>query len=175
MSLNELAIGAAVVLLVLLMLAGVGEPRAKDALVHWHEFLPGIRASTADSYAVLRQRIEARQLPGVEVSETTLFEEDPFSFRRRYLCVKRDNLAFYIFGAPLDNDSFYLSYWLVRPEHHDEDARNEETTLFQSDAEIHFKEAIHAVVAAFGQELALLSDSPAPDRARPLLRELYRD
>lgn len=192
MSVDE-AIALGLVLLgVFLTVVWLIQPRARDAIERWHTVLPGVRASTPGCYAQLRERIRARGLPGVRIREVNLLEANPFSFTRRYLRVRRNNLAIYILASAVDKRSFLISYWIVRLRPvvllgmtHVPGLRwlaaglikfRQFDTLFRGDAETLLKEAAHSAVVELVEELspAGIGSPRSVSGDTPIARELYR-
>jgi hypothetical protein len=127
----------------------------KTIHVHSYEHFADMQHSSADFYLKLEGLIKEYQYPGVLCSYVELPEDGMLSPKRRYFCVTRRFLNYYVCAAPFGR-SFFVSWWLGETE--------DEMTVFlrripiikwffptsktyyQIDTELMFRNAVEAIV-----------------------------
>lgn len=85
--------------------------RPEVILSHWFNTLDGFQTSAMAFYESVRQAIERREIPKVEMSLVEWHESGMFSAKRAYLRVKREDYVFDICAAPYGT-GFFFSWWL---------------------------------------------------------------
>lgn len=164
-----LAGAVAGLLMIALIVAWLRQPRARNSVQRWNAVVPGVRVSTSGAYQLLTRRIKARRIPGVKVKQVSLFEANPFSFRRRYLRVRRGNFVVYILCAAIDRRDVLIAYWVLAPRSliltvlsHTPGLRwlakairawRSFDVLPRGDADTYFRDVIHRTVAQLAEEL----------------------
>jgi hypothetical protein len=74
----------------------------------WHVMVSGFETSTDAFYQAIRDEVEAKRLPDVEISERELREGGMLSARRRYLRLRHGRIVFDVCSAPFGT-AWYFS------------------------------------------------------------------
>jgi hypothetical protein len=95
------------------------KPRSDDGgdshelLAQWNKFIDGAQVRPLQFYAVVEEKLAARQIPKIRCSRICMHERGPLSPNREYLKIRRKNLEFYICGAPFGT-GFFVSSRLLK-------------------------------------------------------------
>ncbi|MBI3818857.1 MAG: hypothetical protein HY286_09230 [Planctomycetes bacterium] len=82
-----------------------------EIIGHWYQLLDGLQHSSQDFYDSLEAAIERREIPKSIRSRIEFPEGGPFSTKRLYLRVVRDEYTFDLCAAPFGT-GFFVSWWL---------------------------------------------------------------
>ena len=74
---------------------------------YWHVLIPDFETSTSEFYRVIREALDERRLPDIEVSEMDMPDGGIFSTRRRYLRIRKERLIFDVCSAPFGTSWFF--------------------------------------------------------------------
>jgi hypothetical protein len=83
------------------------KPKTDEVLDHWISFADGLTLSSQDFYAAVEKELEARKIPGMEISRAEYAEGGLLSDKRIYLRMIRERLAFDACAAPFGNTFFF--------------------------------------------------------------------
>ena len=84
---------------------------ASLTISHWDKLLEDMELSVQTFYAAVEEALSRRQIPRARVFRVDWREGAPFSARREYLRVVRNEFVFDICGAPFGT-GFFVSWWL---------------------------------------------------------------
>lgn len=79
---------------------------------HTYYLVPNFHFSSADFYGSIQKGLEARKVPGLEISRIELSEGGLLSDNREYLRLRRERLVFDICAAPFGT-SYFFSFRFV--------------------------------------------------------------
>jgi hypothetical protein len=124
---------------------------------HSYEHFADLQHSSADFYSTVESLIREYQYPDVTCSVVEFGEDGLLSPKRKYLCVTRRFLTYYVCAAPFGR-SFFISWWLGES---DDDIFAilkripilkwffpAGKTYYQVDTELIFRNGIEAIVAS---------------------------
>lgn len=174
----------------ILYVISLDQPKVEDSLAHWHVTIPGLTVSHDRFYAFLTERVDRLKLEGVQIEQYSVYEGHVATFTRPYFRVRRGNLRYFVFAAPL-GESFFVSSWLiyqratflrvllgvpvlgwlvgglVRLLSAD--------TLYQYDAALHFLEILHHTTVDVVDVLVSKENAPplSAEAKKPILRDVY--
>lgn len=129
----------------------------KSIISHWSHYFNEVPFTTKDFYKELEGTIEKSNIPGVEITTTSLSSYGMFSEKRLYLKVTRNEFVFHICAAPF-GEGFFISWWLGENSNELLDLLEsipligilfkgrKDKTLFQLDTEGMFKGVIQSAV-----------------------------
>lgn len=80
---------------------------------HWSTIFNNFKYSPSSFYALLKKKLEEKNINGLIVSTTTLKEKSIFSSNRLYLKIVKDNLEYYICCSPFSGCTFFSSWLLL--------------------------------------------------------------
>jgi hypothetical protein len=166
------------------------QPLVEDSLAHWHATVPGLTIPSKRFYDALDKAVGRQKLPGVFVGMVEMQEGGVISWKRTYLSVRRQQLTYYVFAAPI-GESFFISAWLI----HRRSALArmilslpligflfaraiqlmEADTFYAYDSALHFLEIAHSSLLSVVDSLTSTENvEPLPPESRkPIMRELY--
>ena len=78
-----------------------------EVLTHWYVLQPDFQASTEEFYASIEAELQARKVPGLEVSRVDFAEGGLLSDKRTYLRMIRERLVFDVCAAPFGTSYFF--------------------------------------------------------------------
>ncbi len=73
----------------------------------WHVLVQDFEISTDDFYLMVRDAVEAKRVPDLEITEIEFSEGGIFGARRRYLRLRRERLVFDVCSAPFGTSWFF--------------------------------------------------------------------
>lgn len=79
---------------------------------HWYSSVDTFSCSSHDFYQAIERELQARKVPGLEVSRVNFSEGGLLSDQREYLRLKRERLVFDICAAPFGT-SYFFSFRFV--------------------------------------------------------------
>lgn len=78
-----------------------------EVLDHWIGFVENFQFSSAEFYASVEKELQARQVPGLEMSRVDFAEGGLLSAKRIYLRMLRERLVFDVCAAPFGTRFFF--------------------------------------------------------------------
>ena len=87
---------------------GLIRTKKAEVLDHWISFAESFQFSSADFYTAVEKELQARQVPGLEISRVDFAEGGLLSDKRVYLRMLRERLVFDVCAAPFGT-RFYFS------------------------------------------------------------------
>lgn len=79
----------------------------EEVLKHWYSSVDNFQFASTDFYQRIEQELEARKVPGLNMSRIELSEGGLLSDKREYLRLKRERLVFDICAAPFGTSYFF--------------------------------------------------------------------
>ncbi len=79
---------------------------------HWYSAVDNFQFVSSDFYRMIQTELEARKVPGLEMSRVEFSEGGMLSSKREYLRLKRERFVFDICAAPFGT-SYFFSFRLV--------------------------------------------------------------
>lgn len=86
-----------------------------DVLSHWYALVPSFQTSAQEFYAEIEKELQARQVPGLELSRVEFAEGGLLSDKRVYLRMIRERLTFDVCAAPFGTSYFFSCRFAVIP------------------------------------------------------------
>jgi len=81
--------------------------RQVTVLYHWHALIEQFQTSSKEFYADIEKELDAREIPGLEVTRELFHEGGVLSDKREYLRLTRERLVFDICAAPFGTGYFF--------------------------------------------------------------------
>lgn len=86
----------------------IGFKRKNDEVLdHWISFVDGFNQPPQEFYTLVKQELDARKIPSMEMSEVEYAEGGLLSNKRIYMRMIRERLAFDMCAAPFGNSYFF--------------------------------------------------------------------
>lgn len=82
---------------------------------HWYAPVDSFQFAASDFYRRIEQELEARKVPGLEISRIEFNEGGMLSAKREYLRLKRERLVFDICAAPFGTGYFFSFRFVELP------------------------------------------------------------
>lgn len=163
------------------------------AVVHtrWHHTFDDMKVSPQEFYHMVTDKINEKEIPGIEIDTVSHAETSIVSARRAYLQVKRDDQMFLICSAPFGTQ-YFISWWFGSPTNvWDEfwvsvpffgayiDKVLRGKTYYQMDSDSMFKDTIKGCVLEAIDDIAsekgyrMLSDTERMPIDKPMLQHAY--
>jgi hypothetical protein len=83
-----------------------------EVLNHWYAPVDNFQFVTSEFYQMIEKELQARKVPGLEISRVEFSEGGLLSDKREYLRLKRERLVFDICAAPFGT-SYFFSFRFV--------------------------------------------------------------
>ena len=80
-----------------------------EVIYYWSELIKNFSTSPKEVYDIIKQSIEVRKVPGLEIKQVFWHEGGALSAKREYLQLARERLHFEICAAPFGT-GFFVSY-----------------------------------------------------------------
>ncbi len=84
----------------------------EEVIKHWYAPLDNFQFITGEFYGMIEKELQARKVPGLEISRVEFSEGGLLSDKREYLRLKRERLVFDICAAPFGT-SYFFSFRFV--------------------------------------------------------------
>jgi hypothetical protein len=86
---------------------GFFRPKKAEVINHWYALIPGFKTPTTEFYAVIEEKLKAREVPGLEMSRVEFAEGGLLSAKRTYLRMTRERLVFDVCSSPFGTSHFF--------------------------------------------------------------------
>ncbi|MFN7139407.1 MAG: hypothetical protein ACK4UN_08720 [Limisphaerales bacterium] len=84
----------------------------EEVIKHWYTPLDNFQFATPEFYGMIEKELQARKVPGLEISRVEFSEGGLLSDKREYLRLRRERLVFDICAAPFGT-SYFFSFRFV--------------------------------------------------------------
>ena len=84
----------------------------EEVIKHWYSPVDDFQFATSEFYGMIEKELQARKVPGLEISRVEFSEGGLLSDKRDYLRLKRERLVFDICAAPFGT-SYFFSFRFV--------------------------------------------------------------
>ncbi len=124
---------------------------------HWQTFLDGFQISSDEFYSLVKEGLQERNIPHIDITEESFLEKNILSAKRIYLRITQEEYIFYICCAPYGTGTFVSSWLCIRDDRFINripifsklaEKNRHNKTFYQMDIEAMFQSSVHTTVVA---------------------------